>query len=271
MNFDNRLLFVQKDDKSGSPPILVESQKEAMKYNKNKYGVFYTVNGFKSKRRKSEEMSDFLAWAIDIDNIDKTIQKNNILSFSLQPSFVIESKNGYHVHWLSKDGKHDKHKEIMKRLVRRFSADERAKDKARYLRMPNFYHWKDQNDPFMVKFVVDKPTNKYTQEQMLNALPEVKIPKRTIKYDETNTDYDNMKALEILSGKPEVSCETFTFRKNSNGYQIFVNGKSSSSWIDNNGNIGSHSKGGPTWIQWLKYYGYDYKEAKKIGEKYAIL
>ncbi len=270
MIFDNRLCLVMKDNGEGEPPRRVNSLQEARGYNDNKYGVFYTVNGFSEFTRKKDKLSNFLAWAIDIDDIPKQEQRRLITASPLMPSLVIESKRGYHVHWFSKDGKTDRHAEIMERLVSHFKADTRAKDLCRFLRMPGFYHWKDEKDPFLVEWAVDEPKRMYTQEQMIVAF---KCVKKKFVYEmpqKNSFEYDNIKALEVLSGKPEVNGDTFTFKKNTSGCQIFVNGKSTSTWIDRNGRIGSSDRGGPTIVQYLKWYGHSFKETINILNNYGI-
>jgi len=77
--------------------------------------------------------------------------------------------------------------------------------------------------------------------------------------------------LLLLSGTPELQGERFEVRPNYDGtYQILVNKKNTGNWIDKNGFIGSYSGGGPTIIQWIKWYGYSYKEALKIARKYGV-
>ena len=65
--------------------------------------------------------------------------------------------------------------------------------------------------------------------------------------------------LKKLSGISELKGEVFDFIKNSNDtHQIVVNGELSGCWVDSNGLIGSHDKGGPTIIQWICWYGAHY-------------
>lgn len=72
----------------------------------------------------------------------------------------------------------------------------------------------------------------------------------------------NKKMLELLSGKDIVGGEVFTFRtRPSGGEYIDVNGTPADAWIDKDGFIGSGKDGGPTWVEWLKYYGKTEKDA----------
>lgn len=267
---DNRLLVVMRDAGEDKSVRIVDTIHEARDFNEKKFGVFWTVNGFKDNRRVKENLIRINAWAVDIDNIDKKEQKKLIEKSPLPPSLVIESKNGYHVYFFSKDANPFMYESIMMdRLIPFFKADKKARDLCRILRVPGFYHWKNEEDPFLIKCVWDRSDLIYTEQQITNnfRINKKLVVKREISVDE---NYDNLDALEKLSGKPEVSLENYTFRKNISGYQIIVNGKSTSSWIDKNGKIGSYEKGGPTWIQWLQWYGYSREESIKIGENYGI-
>jgi len=265
----NSLVFVMKDSGVDKDIKQVFDEETAVEYNKNKYGVFFSVNGFKDRRIK-ENLININAWAVDIDNLSKEKQKELILSSPLPPSLVIESKNGFHLYWFSKDATKEKYEEIEQRLVNFFHADLKARDLCRILRYPNYYHWKNENDPFMVSMVWNKDNLVYSEEKMLSCFKPIKTFKRTYSAPVSLNTVDNIKALEILSGKPEVRGEVFTFKKNSSGYQILVDGRTTSSWIDKEGLIGSYERGGCSWVNWVMWYGYTRSEALSIGEKYGI-
>jgi hypothetical protein len=79
-------------------------------------------------------------------------------------------------------------------------------------------------------------------------------------------DYDAMEGLTKLSGNQYVNGEVYTFPKRpTGGFYIYVNGKSSNSWIDDKGKIGSGSKGGPTLLQWLRWYNLAWRDVAIIG------
>ena len=53
---------------------------------------------------------------------------------------------------------------------------------------------------------------------------------------------------------------------------IYVDGKSSSCWIDRDGRIGSSKKGGPFISNWIRFYGNDWKTTiKAIKEIYPAI
>lgn len=265
----NSLIFAMKETGVDRDMKQIFNHETATLYNQRKYGIFFSVNGFKDRRIK-ENLLNINAWAVDIDILSKEKQRELIQRSPLPPSLVIESKNGYHLYWLAQNATENKYDEIENRLIAFFSADIKAKDLCRILRHPKFYHWKDENDPFMVNIVWNKPNLTYRQEKMLAIFKPPPKPKKTFPRVYTKNDIDNMKALEILSGKAEVNGEVFTFKRNSSGYQIIVNGKPTSSWIDKEGLIGSYERGGCSWVNWICWYNYTKEQALKIGEKYGL-
>ena len=265
----NSLLFVMRDAGNDKSILKVDSVQECRKYNNEKYGVFFSINGFKDRRTK-DNLVNINAWAVDIDKLNKNTQEKIIMCSPIIPSLIVESKNGYHVYWFSKDASPENYKEVLdNRLIPFFQADTRAKDICRILRVPGYFHWKDENDPFLIQEVF-RNNNQYSEREMLAFFPSArtKTTQKTLRFA---TEYDNKDALIKLSGCHEVRGEVFDFQNNTNGtLQIKVNGKPTSSWIDKQGYIGSYDRGGCTWIQWLKWYNHTGKEAIEIGNKYGI-
>lgn len=76
--------------------------------------------------------------------------------------------------------------------------------------------------------------------------------------------------LEILSGRPEVKYQEFTFKPNARGgWSILVNGKTCEAWIDKRGHIASSQSA--MWItEWLRHpdYGLDDLAVKQTILKY---
>jgi len=249
--------------------------KEAHEWNKQGFGIFVSVNSFKGPRRK-ENLKRIVAWAVDLDTGTKSEMEIKIQS-GLTPSLVVESKRGYHVWWRSKDGEPQYWDAVMlDRLVPFYGADKNARDICRVLRMPGFNHMKNPAEPFLIKKVFEYNVS-YTQNQMANFYPDVSKPereefKREITELKTGANFwekvwrlDCIDGLERLSGSPYVNNETYSFSRNANGkFNISVNGKGTSCFIDHEFRIGSSSKGGPTLFSWLRWYGHSGKEAVNI-------
>ncbi len=270
--FDNfhgndHLLVAMTDQPSAKRELIYIEPNQMFDFNDRKYGIFFTVQGF-NKHRKKENLTKINAWAIDLDLGTKEDQKKRIQASPIAPSCIIESKNGYHVYWEAKDATEANFGRLMAGLVSFFNADKNAKDLCRILRVPCFYHWKDIEDPFLVKEVY-RLKRVYSENEMLRAFAVEEKVKPLIKplkkYDFNLDEVDCRKGLEILSGTTIVNGDVYTFKEHSTGTQIWVNDKTTACWIDKNGKIGSHDKGGPTLVQWLQWYHhFSYKEAVEI-------
>ncbi len=240
------------------------------------HGVFRTVNTFAGARR-IENLERLNAWAIDMDDGTKEEQRARILGSPLVPSIVVETKRGHQCYWRAKDAKREHWNAIVfASLVPHFGADKNARDIARILRAPGFLHLKDPADPFLVR-IIHRFDVGYTEREMWSKFGrETQAESDRRVHDEVRREHsthgddfwervwhlDCRDALTRLSGHRAVNGEQFTFRRTARGtWNIFVNGKGTSCWVDAEGRIGSHSHGGPTIFQWLTWYGNGQREA----------
>lgn len=133
-------------------------------------GVFFSVNGFKEKRKK-ENLALLRAFYIDWDAQkagaqtvdDITAGKVNmlrrllLLEGTFLPHVIIETKGGLHCLWLVEFGEHaltpEMYTEHQAEIVAYFGADPGAKDVTRVLRLPGFLHQKDPTNPFRIRFL----------------------------------------------------------------------------------------------------------------------
>jgi len=275
------------DTDKGTGAIKVKPQ-DAERWNRNGWGIFQTVNHFSGPRRK-DHLIRINAWAIDIDNGNKEKQLKLIEKAPLFPSLVVETKNGFHVYWNSQNASSEFYDDIVvDRLIPYFGADEKAKDIARLLRVPGYFHQKDPNCPYLISirywnkcaytekdmmWAFPLSQEKQKEQEIKNALkeiftmhgPAVLGPAHSEGLWENVFNMDCAAALERLSGSGYVGGENYTFKRVSSGnFNIFVNGKGTSCWIDKNKRIGSMDHGGPTIAQWLKWYGRSWKEVVQI-------
>jgi len=256
------------DDEKAKCPMILTPEKDLEMWNERNYGIFWAINEFKKGKRVAENLIKINAWAVDIDEGSKEQQLKRISQAPLLPSMLIETKNGYHVYWFSRDGSEENYKNIVeRRLVYFFNSDIRAKDICRVLRVPNFYHCKDIDNKFLIKLVYKNKLSYYEREMMSFFKPkpiEIKIQKeqRFIGDDFWSkvSSMDCEVALQKLSGTEAVGMEKTEIKKK----QIFVNGKSTSNWIDENGYIGSYDKGGPTIANWIWWYHRDWKVVARL-------
>ncbi len=207
------------------------------------------------------------------------------------PSLVVETKRGYQAYWLAADGKAEHWNAIvLERLVPHFGSDANARDLCRILRVPGFLHLKDPSDPFLVKRVWTHPV-RYTERQVAEAfawIPNKQAHEAHLKEAQraaqaearehakraavaagmspTETLWEAIWNLDCedgllrLSGHWACGGEAYTFRPTSRGNKnLFVDGKSSSCFVDSNKRIGSLQGGGPTLVQWLRWFKHDWK------------
>jgi hypothetical protein len=241
------------------------------KYQSEGYGVFFAFNQF-NKNRKKENCIGINAWAIDIDQkeINFEIQKKRIKQCPLEPSIIVSTKNGYHLYWLAKNAEIKNYENTMKHLICYFDADNNAKDISRLLRIPGYKHLKDPKDPFDINITKYKNLL-YTEEDILQNFKEYYEPAPK-NFWEKASNLKSKLVLETLSGIEEMNNDQISFVQNSNDTeQIYVNNKSTSCWIDNNGYIGSSDGGGPTWIQWLGWYGHSKAKIAHLIKKYKLI
>ena len=269
--FDDRE-FVAEKDKSliTCGPSSEYSWERLQDLNSRGAGIFFTVNQFPGGKRRKELCAGITAWYAECDTLSIEEQLDLYAKSPLMPTFMTLSKKSVHAYWLAKDATEQNFLRIQMGLQQHYKGDPAMKDIARVLRVPGFFHNKTA-EPFMVEIIHAEPSLVYTEKQMMDSypytvpvLPAVQYerpPASTLHNDPndvwvTLATLDNKTVLDRLSGTEIVDHQTFGFEKRtSGGLYILVNGKKADAWIDKDGFIGSGKDGGPTWIQWLQYYG----------------
>ncbi|MGE7663002.1 DEAD/DEAH box helicase family protein [Peribacillus sp. NPDC097197] len=182
--------------------------------------VFFTVNSphydamdtCKVSDRHIKEIGSINAQFVDIDAPTEIKQnkiklkqwkrsiKEKILAFTLSPSIVVETRNGYHVYWLLENGNTRLFRYIQMQLVQFFDGDKKCVNESRILRLPWFLHRKNPNDPFAVKLRKFSPSKRYTQEQLKVTLPD--LEEETLeKVLRVNAETEVFESIEISSGR----------------------------------------------------------------------
>ncbi|MDZ4797610.1 MAG: CHC2 zinc finger domain-containing protein, partial [Bryobacteraceae bacterium] len=106
--------------------------------------------------------------------------RERLSRFTLTPSILVETRNGFHVYWLAEPNvNRDQFLEIQKRLVKALDGDPHVVNPARVLRLPGFDWVKAGRGcaRFQVR-VVDCQKHRYTAEEMLRVLP--MVPERDL-------------------------------------------------------------------------------------------
>jgi len=274
-NFSETMFLMYHDAKDPSKEWLTIDAKRykweetldfLVKKNQDEHcAVHFAINSISWDKRRWSNVSKINTRVAEMDKMSKEQQMRLIELSPIVPSLVVESKNGYHIYFYAKDWTKEKRKDIMRGVRNFFDGDHKIITYERVMRLPWLDHWKDESDPFEVQWYV--MSNKYyTEETMLKAFPDTvnrveqqKKLKAQRKELEKNDDWFWKKAsqinsqvmLEYMSGTHWVNWENIEISNN----QIYVNGRSTSSWIDENGMIWSHDNWWPTWVQWITWYG----------------
>lgn len=194
---------------------------DAGRGNKKGYGIFWVINDFKGARKK-ENLTKINFWYCDIDEGSKEEQIKRINNLLIQPSFLVETKNGFHCYWGVKgDASLENFEKIEGKLIELLNGDRHCKDPLRLLRCPGYYHMKNPKEPFLCDIVPGLGSERaYTEAQMLDWLcykketPKTKHPQ----WDGSNSDFldENnweriFKISEIYKGNRNGTLARYTF------------------------------------------------------------
>lgn len=122
------------------------------KLNEEGAGVFVTVNMTDGEGRKDENIIGLRSAFVDADEVDLLeVFKEDPDVDNCYPNILVKSKRGYHGYWLL-DRWEDKGSftPLQVALAKKFGTDEEARDLARVMRLPGFFHVKDAEDPTLV-------------------------------------------------------------------------------------------------------------------------
>lgn len=254
---------------------------EASEANANGFGIFQTVNTFRGARR-IQNLVSIDAWAIDIDTGSKESQWEKIQA-GLVPTLVVETKRGFQVYWKAVDARPEHWNSlVLDRLVAFYGADKNARDMARVLRVPGFYHLKDPTNPFLVQKILSTRAS-YREADIARFYPDTGKEKReayTKQHKEilrgSSQEFwaavynmDCVAALERISGTHAMGGECVEFKPTTNGnLNIYIDNKGTSCWIDSSQRIGSLDGGGPTIWNWINWYHRDHKKTAQIMREF---
>ena len=137
--------------------------------NKQGAGIFVTVNETDGKGRKTKNIIRIRCIFSDDDD-------GFAGNFPIPPTMTIETSPGKYQHyWMLKLGEEliqEQFKKIMQVLVAKYGADSNAKDVARVLRLPGYYHNKNPDAPFMAR-IVGQIGQHFTATELMTAFPHV--------------------------------------------------------------------------------------------------
>jgi len=179
-------------DQTGEKRPPVSSQEQRPDLNKQGYEAYFTVNGFKNAPdAKKENCSSLNAFFVDIDG-RKDPKELEEIKAKLDPSFITETKNGYHIFWLLDepiykedcfgsqwDDAVERWERIEQSIVETLKADPVVKDLTRILRIPGTYYWKKTGDAWKkglegvtkIKGLYKELSHTYSMDQVEEVFP----------------------------------------------------------------------------------------------------
>lgn len=121
--------------------------------NKAGAGIFVTVQETDgSGRRKVENVTRIRAIFQEADRSDTP-------GLPVEPNIIVETSPGKHHRYVLVEGAPlDEFEPVQQRLVDDYGSDPNARDRARVLRLPGFYHVKDPRRPHLVRVVHESGT-----------------------------------------------------------------------------------------------------------------
>lgn len=135
---------------------------QLMELNERGAGIFFTVNQTDLKGRETKNITKVRALFVDLDGAP--LEPLN--SSPVAPHIIIEtSPKRFHVYWIVEEVPLEHFSLIQKALIKRFNADRSVHDLPRVMRLPGFFHRK--NDPFMVRIIESLATRPYEFEYFL--------------------------------------------------------------------------------------------------------
>ena len=138
------------------------------KHNEKNRGIYFVVN---FGGHEDGEISRINAQFTECDELSLEEQLKQIEAFPLTPSLIVQTRKSLHTYWLIKDGDVAAFRRVQKRLVAQFHGDKTCINESRVLRLPGFYHCKEE--PVEVKCIHFHPELRYTQAELEQYLPQI--------------------------------------------------------------------------------------------------
>ena len=156
------------------------------------YESYFTVNGFlNAPNAQKSSCSNINAFFVDIDG-RKDLDELEKIKAKLDPTFITETKNGYHIYWLLDEPiyKEDitpeewekamtRWEKIEQAIVTSLKSDPVVKDITRILRVPDTFYWKKTDNKwesgtdgvFKIKGIYKQTANTYSMDRVEESFP----------------------------------------------------------------------------------------------------
>jgi len=138
------------------------------KHNAKHRGIYFVIN---YGGHEDADITRINAQFVECDSRTFEEQVAAIDAFPLPPSLVVRTRKSLHCYWLVKGANLEQFRKVQKALVAGFGGDPACVNESRVFRLPGFNHCKAE--PVPVECVKFNPELRYTQAQLLEALPVV--------------------------------------------------------------------------------------------------
>lgn len=138
------------------------------RYNENKMGIHFIVNGGGHNKEGVKASRRCQAQFMEIDDFKMESQIKMINAFPLKPSIIVKTRKSLHTYWLLDNGDINKFRDIQKKFISLFMSDYHIQDESRPMRLPGFYHNKEE--PIMVEVIHFEPDLRYSQSEIIEAI-----------------------------------------------------------------------------------------------------
>ncbi len=145
---------------------LEEHFDEMVHLNNQGAGVFVCINKVEdTKKREAKSISKIRAVFADKDD-------GAFSTFPVEPSIIVQTKNGQHAYWLTDEVPKCEFTTIQKSIINILKTDISIHDLSRVMRLPGFFHRKDPNDAHLVT-VLKNNIIKYSLNDLNSAFPKL--------------------------------------------------------------------------------------------------
>ena len=204
--------------------------------NKQGAGIFFTVNTTDLQGREAKNVIKIRALFVDLDGVPL----EPVLSAPLSPHIIVEtSPKRFHAYWIVDGIELEHFSYIQKELIKRFNADPCVYDLPRVMRLPGFFHNKEES--FFVKVIESSGAQAYQSSEFLEKF-QIDLQLSNIKKEpQLGPSYDSIlkeldkrgmikRQLANKQGAWEIICPwidlhttgdkgTVYFEPNTNGYK----------------------------------------------------
>jgi len=178
-------------DSTGSGRVAKPCKEINDNLNLQGYESYFTVNGFSDSLSATKmQCTSLNSFFVDIDE-RKDLDELEKIKDRFNPSFINETKRGYHIYWLLDEPIYKKDcteeeweihiarwEKIQQAIVIEFNADPVVKDVPRILRVPETFYWKKTGNQwkkgtdgvFVIKTIYENATSNYSMSEVEDIL-----------------------------------------------------------------------------------------------------